>query len=47
MYGMYKKLRNEFNGVLTGKGVEWGGSLVRPEAAGYARNETLKSLKKT
>jgi glutamate dehydrogenase (NADP+) len=35
MYGMYKKLRNEFTGVLTGKGIEWGGSLIRPEATGY------------
>ena len=35
LFGMYKKLRNEFNGVLTGKGVDWGGSLIRPEATGY------------
>jgi glutamate dehydrogenase (NADP+) len=35
MFGMYKKLRNEFTGVLTGKGASWGGSLVRPEATGY------------
>jgi glutamate dehydrogenase (NADP+) len=35
MYGMYKKLRNEFTGVLTGKGLDWGGSLIRPEATGY------------
>ncbi len=35
MYGMYKKLRNEFTGVLTGRGLEWGGSLIRPEATGY------------
>lgn len=35
MYGMYKKLRNEFTGVLTGKGLNWGGSLIRPEATGY------------
>jgi len=35
MYGMYKKLRNEFTGVLTGKGLKWGGSLIRPEATGY------------
>lgn len=35
MFGMYKKLRNEFTGVLTGKGREWGGSLIRPEATGY------------
>jgi len=52
LFGMYKKLRNEFTGVLTGKGINWGGSLVRPEATGYGsvyfaaemlatRNETL------
>lgn len=52
LFGMYKKLRNEFTGVLTGKGLEWGGSLIRPEATGYGavyfaaemlatRNETL------
>ncbi len=35
MFGMYKKLRNEFTGVLTGKGLNWGGSLIRPEATGY------------
>ena len=35
LYGMYKKLNNEFTGVLTGKGVTWGGSLIRPEATGY------------
>jgi len=35
MYGQYKKLANEFTGVLTGKGVTWGGSLIRPEATGY------------
>jgi glutamate dehydrogenase (NADP+) len=51
--GMYKKLRNEFTGVLTGKGLNWGGSLIRPEATGYGsvyfaaemiatRDETLK-----
>lgn len=53
LYGMYKKLRNEFTGVLTGKGLNWGGSLIRPEATGYGavyfaaemlatRNETLE-----
>jgi glutamate dehydrogenase (NADP+) len=53
MFGMYRKLRNEFTGVLTGKGLNWGGSLIRPEATGYGsvyfaaemlgtRNETLK-----
>lgn len=35
MFGMYKKLMNEFTGVFTGKGLNWGGSLVRPEATGY------------
>jgi glutamate dehydrogenase/leucine dehydrogenase len=35
LFGMYKKLRNEFTGVLTGKGKDWGGSLIRPEATGY------------
>jgi glutamate dehydrogenase (NADP+) len=52
LFGQYKKLRNEFTGVLTGKGLNWGGSLIRPEATGYGavyfasemlgtRNETL------
>src|SRR5213078_1769700 len=35
LFGMYKRLRNEFSGVLTGKGLNWGGSLIRPEATGY------------
>ncbi len=47
MFGMYKKLANEFTGVLTGKGLNWGGSLVRPEATGfgvtYFAAEQLKS----
>jgi glutamate dehydrogenase/leucine dehydrogenase len=53
LFGQYKRLRNEFTGVLTGKGLEWGGSLIRPEATGYGqvyfaeemlktRNESLK-----
>ncbi|GAA3558604.1 NADP-specific glutamate dehydrogenase [Snuella lapsa] len=53
LFGMYKKLRNEFTGVLTGKGMSWGGSLIRPEATGYGtvyfaesmlstKNESLK-----
>ena len=47
MFGMYKKLRNEFTGVLTGKGRYWGGSLIRPEATGfgivYFAEEVLKT----
>jgi glutamate dehydrogenase (NADP+) len=35
LFGMYKRLRNEFTGILTGKGLGWGGSLIRPEATGY------------
>ncbi len=35
LFGFYKKIRNEFTGVLTGKGLNWGGSLIRPEATGY------------
>jgi len=53
MFGMYRRLRNEFTGVLTGKGMTWGGSLIRPEATGYGatyfaanmlatRGETMK-----
>ncbi|MBW2558744.1 MAG: NADP-specific glutamate dehydrogenase [Deltaproteobacteria bacterium] len=53
LFGMYKKLRNEFTGVLTGKGLTWGGSLIRPQATGYGcvyfasemlatRNENIK-----
>ena len=49
MYGMYKKLKNDFTGVLTGKGLTWGGSLVRTEATGYAlcyfMEEAMKSIK--
>ena len=37
MFGQYKRLRNEFTGVLTGKGLNWGGSLIRPEATGYGQ----------
>jgi len=47
MFGQYKKLRNEFTGVLTGKGLNWGGSLIRPEATGfgavYFADEMLKT----
>ena len=53
LFGQYKRLRNEFTGVLTGKGLNWGGSLIRPEATGYgcvyfaaemlgSRSQTLK-----
>lgn len=53
LFGMYKKLKNEFSGILTGKSLNWGGSLIRPEATGYGsvffademlatRNESLK-----
>jgi len=56
LFGQYKKLRNEFSGVLTGKGLNWGGSLIRPEATGYGsvyfaaemlstKNQTLKGKK--
>lgn len=56
MYGQYKRLKNEFTGVLTGKGIQYGGSLIRPEATGYGavyfaeemlktRNESFKGKK--
>jgi glutamate dehydrogenase (NADP+) len=49
LFGQYKRLRNEFTGVLTGKGLNWGGSLIRPEATGYGSvyfaNEMLRSKK--
>src|SRR5213080_1840375 len=49
LFGQYKRLRNEFTGVLTGKGLNWGGSLIRPEATGYGcvyfADEMLKSKK--
>jgi len=51
MFGQYKRLRNEFTGVLTGKGLTWGGSLIRPEATGYGcvyfAQEMLKSRGET
>ena len=47
MFGMYKKLRNEFVGVLTGKGLNWGGSLIRPEATGYGQVYFAKEMLKT
>jgi glutamate dehydrogenase (NADP+) len=56
MFGMYKKLKNEFTGILTGKGEHWGGSVIRPEATGYgliyfacnmleANDETIENKK--
>ena len=49
LFGQYKRLRNEFTGVLTGKGLGWGGSLIRPEATGYGcvyfADEMLKTRK--
>ncbi|MBI65133.1 MAG: NADP-specific glutamate dehydrogenase [Candidatus Marinimicrobia bacterium] len=51
MFGQYKKIRNEFTGVLTGKAINWGGSLIRPEATGYGAvyfaDEMLKQHKDT
>ncbi len=51
MFGQYKKIKNEFVGVLTGKGINWGGSLIRPEATGfggtYFAQEMLKLKKET
>jgi len=51
LYGQYKRLKNEFTGVLTGKGLNWGGSLIRPEATGfgcvYFAEEMLKTRKTT
>jgi len=49
LFGQYKRLRNEFTGILTGKALNWGGSLIRPEATGYGSvyfaNEMLKTKK--
>ncbi len=47
LYGMYKRLKNEFTGVLTGKGMSWGGSLIRPEATGYGTVYFAESMLKT
>jgi len=47
LFGMYKKLRNEFTGVLTGKGLSWGGSLIRPEATGYGTVYFAESMLNT
>ncbi len=47
LFGQYKKLRNEFTGVLTGKGLSWGGSLIRPEATGYGCVYFVEEMLKT
>ncbi len=47
LFGMYKKIRNEFTGVLTGKGRSWGGSLIRPEATGYGTVYFAQSMMQT
>lgn len=47
MYGQYKRLRNEFTGTLTGKGLNWGGSLIRPEATGYGNVYFAQEMLKT
>ena len=47
MFGQYKRLRNEFTGVLTGKGLNWGGSLIRPEATGYGAVYFAEEMMKT
>jgi glutamate dehydrogenase (NADP+) len=47
MFGQYKRLKNEFTGVLTGKGLEWGGSLIRPEATGYGAVYFAEEMLKT
>ena len=47
MFGMYKKLTHQFQGVLTGKGLEFGGSLIRPEATGYGNVYFLLNMLKT
>ena len=47
LFGQYKRLRNEFTGVLTGKGLNWGGSLIRPEATGYGAVYFAEEMLKT
>jgi glutamate dehydrogenase (NADP+) len=47
LFGQYKRLRNEFTGVLTGKGLNWGGSLIRPEATGYGCVYFVEQMLKT
>ncbi|MBN2312100.1 MAG: NADP-specific glutamate dehydrogenase [Candidatus Hydrogenedentes bacterium] len=44
LFGQYKRLRNEFTGVLTGKGLNWGGSLIRPEATGYGATHFAQNM---
>ncbi len=47
LFGQYKKIRNEFTGVLTGKGLNWGGSLIRPEATGFGAIYFVEEMLKT
>ena len=47
MFGQYKRITNQFTGVLTGKGLEYGGSLIRPEATGYGAVYFLENMLKT
>jgi len=47
LFGMYKKLKNEFTGVMTGKGLTWGGSVIRPEATGYGAVYFAEEMLKT
>jgi len=47
LFGQYKRIRNEFTGVLTGKAIEWGGSLIRPEATGYGSVYFAEEMLKT
>ena len=47
LFGQYKRIRNEFTGVLTGKGLKWGGSLIRPEATGYGNVYFAQEMLKT
>ncbi len=47
LFGQYKRLKNEFTGVLTGKGTDWGGSLIRPEATGYGAVYFAREMLKT
>ena len=47
LFGQYKRIRNEFTGVLTGKGINWGGSLIRPEATGFGNVYFAQNMLKT